>query len=139
MDAELPSRPPVGFIASTTRGPFSTRNGPYFHKVESGGRFWHGVRIQNRHCNAHGSLHGGMMSAFADGLLTTAVSRQTKRRGITVRMVCDLIEAVVVGTWLDGTAWVTGQEGKMAYAEAEAFADGNIVFTASGVFKTFER
>ena len=78
------------------------------------------------------------MSAFADGLLATAVSRQTKRRGVTVRMVCDLIEAVVVGTWLDGTAWVTGQESEMAYAEAEAFADGNLVFTASGVFRTFE-
>ena len=36
MDAEFPSRPPAGFITSTTRGPFSARNGPYFHKVEEG-------------------------------------------------------------------------------------------------------
>ena len=73
MDAEIPSQPPAGFFASTTRGPFSTRNGPYFHKVETGSRFWHGVRVQGRHCNALGSLHGGMMSAHAGGLLARAL------------------------------------------------------------------
>ncbi len=139
VSADVPSNPPDGFIHSASRGPYTTHNGPYFHKVAEDGRFWHGLRVQHRHCNVHGSLHGGMMSAFADGLLATAVSRGTKRRGVTIRMVCDLIGAVDAGAWLDGTAWLDGQEGEMAYAGAEAFADGRLVFTASGVFRTFPR
>jgi acyl-coenzyme A thioesterase PaaI-like protein len=139
MDAEFLSDPPPGFVHSKTRGPYTTHNGPYFHKVEEDGRFWHGLRVQLRHCNVHGSLHGGMMSAFADGLLATAISRGTGRRGVTVRMVCDLIGAVDAGAWLDGTAWLSGEEGEMAYGEAEAFADGKLVFTASSVFRTFKR
>ena len=139
MTTEFPPDPPIGFIHSKTRGPYTTHNGPYFHKVDDDGRFSHGLRVQHRHCNVHGSLHGGMMSAFADGLLATAVSRGTARRGVTVRMVCDLIGSVDAGAWLDGTAWLAGQEGDMAFAEAEAFADGKLVFSASGVFRTFPR
>jgi hypothetical protein len=54
-------------------------------------------------------------------------------------MVCDLIAATEAGAWLDGTAWLDGREGEMAYAGAEAFADGELVFTATGVFRTFAR
>ena len=138
MEKEFDADPPLGFVQSRTRGPYSTRNGPYFHRVE-GERFWHGLRVQQRHCNAHGSLHGGMMSSFADGLLETAVSRGTGMRGVTIRMVCDLIGAVDAGAWLEGTAWVSGREDNMAFAEAEAFAGGELVFTASGVFRIFPR
>jgi len=78
-----------------------------------------------------------MMSSFADGLLATAVSRGTGMRGVTIRVVCDLIGAVDAGAWLEGTAWISGQADNMAFAEAEARADGVLVFTASGVFRTF--
>ena len=138
MEKEFAADPPPGFEQSRTRGPYSTRNGPYFHKVE-GARFWHGLRVQHRHCNAHGSLHGGMMSSFADGLLATSVSRGTSMRGVTVCMVCDLIGGVDAGAWLEGSAWVTGRDENTAFAEAEAFADGELVFTASGVFRIFPR
>ncbi len=138
MEKDFDADPPSGFKQSDTRGPYSTRNGPYFHKVE-GERFWHGLRVQYRHCNVHGSLHGGMMSSFADGLLATSVSRGTGMRGVTVRMVCDLIGGVDAGAWLEGTAWVTGQDERTAFAEAEAFANGELVFTASGVFRIFPR
>jgi acyl-coenzyme A thioesterase PaaI-like protein len=138
MEKEFAADPPPGFEQSRTRGPYSTRNGPYFDKVE-GARFWHGLRVQHRHCNAHGSLHGGMMSSFADGLLATSVSRGTSMRGVTVRMVCDLIGGVDAGAWLEGSAWVTGRDENTAFAEAEAFADGELVFTASGVFRIFPR
>ncbi len=131
MEKEFAADPPPGFEQSRTRG-------PYFHKVE-GARFWHGLRVQHRHCNAHGSLHGGMMSSFADGLLATSVSRGTSMRGVTVRMVCDLIGGVDAGAWLEGSAWVTGRDENTAVAEAEAFADGELVFTASGVFRIFPR
>ena len=139
MDTEYPLDPPPGFLHSTARGPYTTHNGPYFHKVLEDGEFWHGLRVQHRHCNAFGSLHGGMMSAFADGLLATAVSRGTGRRGVTVRMICDLIGAVDTGAWLDGTARLVGEADDMAFAEAEAYAGGKLVFTASGVFRTFPR
>jgi len=136
MADELALDAPPGFVQSHTRGPYSTRNSPYFHKVE-GRRFWHGLRVQQRHCNAYGSLHGGMMSSFADSLLATAVSRGTGRRGVTIRIVCDLIGADDAGTWLEGTAWLSGQENNLAFTEAEARADGKLVFTASDVFRIF--
>jgi acyl-coenzyme A thioesterase PaaI-like protein len=134
MEDVRTANPPPGFTHSRNRGPYTTHNGPYFHKLE-GGQFWHGLRVMQRHCNVHGSLHGGMLSAFADGLLATAVSRETRARGVTVRMVCDLIGAVDAGAWLEGRAWLAGREDNMAFAGAEAFADGELVLSASGVFR----
>ena len=65
------------------------------------------------------------MSSFADSLLATAVSRGTGRRGVTIRIVCNLIGADDAGAWLEGTAWLSGQEDNLAFTEAEARADGN--------------
>ncbi|MBT4042043.1 MAG: PaaI family thioesterase [Rhodospirillaceae bacterium] len=136
--AALEANPPTGFIHSGHRGPYTTHNGPYFHKIVDD-QFWHGLRVMDRHCNAHGSLHGGMMTSFADGLLATAVWHHAKLRGVTVRMVCDLVGAVAAGAWLEGTARITGQDDDIAFTAAEAYADGKLVFTATGVFRTYVR
>ena len=79
------------------------------------------------------------MTSFADGLLATAIWHHAKLRGVTVRMVCDLVGAVDAGAWLEGTARITGQNGNVAFTAAEAYADGNLVFTATGVFRTYIR
>jgi len=129
-----PSDPPAGFVRSEMRGPFSSHNGPYFHKHEED-RFFHGLRVQKRHCNSHGILHGGMMSAFADGLLGTAVWRATRRRAVTVRLTTDFLAMARPGEWLEGTANVVRATKSVAFVEGTVYVGSRTVLTASGVFK----
>lgn len=129
---------PEGFEESRTRGPFSTHNGPFFHKVSEDG-FAQGFRVLPRHCNSRGIVHGGMLMTFADGLLATAVWRATGKVGLTVRMNSDFLSIARPGEWVEGTAEVTRAGRSLVFAEARVNAGTRLVLTASGVFKVMER
>lgn len=126
--------PPTGFVPSTSRGPFTTHNGPTFHKID-GDRFWQGFYALPRHCNGHGIVHGGWMSAFADGLLGMAVWRTTQTRAVTLRLNTDFLGMVRPGEWVEGTAKVTRATRSLAFARAEIHVGERQVLAAEGVFK----
>src|SRR5271170_6574615 len=73
-DAQAIPPPPPGFVATRPRGPFSTHNGPYFERASAEGAE-QAFFILPRHCNQMGIVHGGMLSAFMDGLLAASVGR----------------------------------------------------------------
>ncbi|MCF8466091.1 MAG: PaaI family thioesterase [Sneathiella sp.] len=129
--------PAPGFVESWTRGPFSTHNGPIFHKVE-GDQFWHGLIVTARHCNSRGRLHGGMMTTFADGLMATAVHRANQITAVTISLNCNICAAADIGDWIEGTARQTGVSDDFAFVEAEAWVGEKIIFNASGVFRLLE-
>lgn len=139
MTTESNTRPPPdGFIRSLHRGPFSLHNGPVFHKID-GERFWHGLYITERHSNSRGRLHGGMMTAFADGLLATAVGRVNSVPAVTVNLNCNICAAADIGDWLEGTARQTSAADGFAFVEAEAWVGEKIIFNATGVFRFLEK
>jgi uncharacterized protein (TIGR00369 family) len=135
---EADDNPPEGVTTSTTRGPYTTHNGPFYHKVTEEG-FWHGVRVRARHCNSRGITHGGMLMAFADGLLGTAVFRATKTVALTIRMNSDFLSSARPGDWLEGTARVTRATRSVAFCEAELYVGSRQVLKATGVFKLMSR
>ena len=129
-----PDDAPPGFVLSTLRGPFTTHNGPVYHKIE-GDRFWQGFRVLPRHCNGHGIVHGGWLTAFADGVLGMAVWRATQARSVTLRLNADFIGMVRPGEWVEGTAHLVRATRSLAFARAEITCAGHKVLTADGVFK----
>lgn len=135
---DIEANPPEGYALSTTRGPYTSHNGPFYHRVMADG-FRHGVRVQKRHCNSRGITHGGMLMAFADGLLGTAVFRETKTVALTARMNADFLSSARPGEWLEGTARVTKATKSVAFCEAELFVGDRAVMKATGVFKIMAR
>jgi uncharacterized protein (TIGR00369 family) len=130
--------PPPGFIESKTRGAFTTHNGPLYHKID-GDAFWHGFRALPRHCNGVGIVHGGWLSAFADGVLATAVWRATDTRSVTLRLNVDFLDMVRPGEWVEGTGLVTRATRALAFARADIRCAGRQVLAAEGVFKLMRR
>lgn len=138
MRDEQDDSPPEGYTRSTTRGPYTSHNGPFYHLVTET-EFRHGVRVKARHCNSRGITHGGMLMAFADGLLGTAVFRETKTVALTIRMNSDFLSSARPGEWLEGTARVTKATKSVAFCEAELFVGDRAVMKATGVFKLMGR
>ena len=122
-----------GFVESTTRGPFTTHNGPVYHKPDD--PLVRGFRALPRHANGFGIVHGGWLMAFTDGVLGSAVWQATKARSVTLRMNSDFIGMVRVGEWVEGRGLVTRATRSLAFARAELTAGGKVVLTAEGVFK----
>jgi acyl-coenzyme A thioesterase PaaI-like protein len=137
-DEAIPE-PPPGFVRSEGRGLFSTRNGPYFHRVEPGETVAQAFFAQARHANGVGLVHGGMLSAFMDGLLAHAVGRGTEKLGVTVHLSVDFLHMARMNEWVIGEARMTRATRDLAFAEGVARSRGVDVVRASGIFKRMER
>ena len=125
---------PSGFELAEGRGPFSHRNGPYYRRVVDD-RLQTGLRVEERHCNGLGFLHGGMTAAFSDSAMAWAVWLKARQSSVTVRLSVDYLQPVRIGDWLIAESKVTGTEGDVVYVEAHLTRnDKQLVGSVSGVF-----
>jgi len=126
--------PPEGFRLMTGRGPFSTRNGPFYVRRLEGGvaqAFFAGPD----QCNGRGRVHGGMFAAFLDGLLAHAAHHGARDTLVTVQMSINYLAGARQGVWVIGEALLTRRTRDLAFVEAVLRADGQDLVRASGVFK----
>lgn len=138
MDELIPD-PPPGFVRSTNRGPFSTMIGPYFHREAEGETVEQAFFALERHINGVGIVHGGMLSAFTDGLLAYAVGQGAKMGAVTIHLSIDFLHMARKGDWVMGEARMTRAGKDVAFAEGRLHARGVDVVRASGVFKLMPR
>ncbi|HEY9216962.1 MAG TPA: PaaI family thioesterase [Phenylobacterium sp.] len=133
-DAQGGRTPPEGFLANSGRGPFSSANGPIYHRLE--GEFvQHCFFAEERHTNGMGLVHGGMLTAFLDGLLAGAVFRGAQRPAVTIHLSVDFLHMVRAGEWVMGEAKLTRATADVAFAEGRAFVGERDLVRATGVFK----
>ena len=137
QDPEIPP-PPDGFVPSGGRGPFSQHNGPFFQAFPAEGAA-QAFYVLARHCNHMGIVHGGMVSAFMDGLLGAAVGRATRASCVTVHLSVDFLSMARAGEWVIGESHVTRATKDLAFAEARVHVGDKDVARASGVFKLMHR
>ena len=134
-DEETIPAPPAGFVRSSGRGRFSNHNGPYFHRDDGAQAFF----ALDRHCNSIGLIHGGMLSAFLDGVLAGAASRSSGQVAITVHLSIDFLDMGRAGDWVLGEASLTRAAGDVAFVEGRAHVRGRLLARATGVFKLMRR
>lgn len=136
---EIPA-PPEGFVQSKTRGPFSTHNGPYFHRVDEDSEVvQHAFFALQRHANGVGIVHGGMLTSFMDGLLGSAVFRTTRKTGVTIHLSVDFLHMARVGEWVVGEARVNRATRDIVFVEGVGRVAGRDVIRATGVFKLMHK
>ncbi|HZZ87050.1 MAG TPA: PaaI family thioesterase [Caulobacteraceae bacterium] len=127
--------PPEGFVRALERGAFSNHNGPYFHSAAGAQAFF----AQKRHCNSIGLIHGGMLSAFLDGVLAGAAARGGGGTPITVHLSIDFLDMGRAGEWVIGEASLTRAASDLAFVEGRAHVGGRSLARATGVFKLMRR
>lgn len=138
QDDQIPT-PPAGFIRSSGRGAFSTHNGPYFHREHPGEFTEQAFYALPRHANGIGLVHGGMLTAFMDGLLAAAQYRETRKTGVTIHLSVDFLHMARVGEWVMGEARCTRATKDIAFVEGRAYVGGHDIVRASGVFKLMHK
>lgn len=135
---EIPP-PPEGFVRSQGRGQFSTLNGPYFHKPIQDGVVQQAFFALPRHTNGIGIVHGGMLSAFTDGLLASAAGHGTGKVSVTIHLSVDFLHMARQGDWVLGEARMTRATRDVAFAEGRLHVRGVDILRASGIFKMMAR
>ncbi len=137
-DLEIPA-PPPGFKAMEGRGHFSSHNGPYFYQEGLATGAGQAFFALDRHANGLGLVHGGMLTAFMDGLLAAAVFRETRAIAVTIHLSIDFLHMARVGEWVFGESHVTRATRDVAFVEGRAYVGKRDVVRASGVFKLMQK
>ena len=139
-DMVAAARPPSGFEPIVSNSPFGWENGPLFERVPEGGGFENGglergFRVAEKHINAGGFCHGGMIMTFADIVLASAVMTVADPPFVTVRLTTDFIASAKLDDWVTGRGRVTGQRDGLVMLSGEILVEGTIIAGLSGAFK----
>jgi len=129
---------PPGFQALPAGGEFIGINGPLY-LLHQGADVRLGLRVEPRHLNPMGVLHGGMTASFCDMLIPLSVHRKSPELGQrflpTISLQVDYLAPAPLGCWLEGTAELLRATRTLVFAQGLVTADGVPCARASGVFK----
>ena len=95
-----------------------------------------GVLLDERHGNARGFVHAGVLVALADTLMGHTAQRAgpPDTRLVTVSLTTDFPATARLGEWVTGTATVQRIGRTLAFTSCRFTAGGRLVLAASGVF-----
>lgn len=132
-----PDPPLEGYQVAPVGGEFALRNGPFYARWHEE-RFELAFRVDSRHANPGNSCHGGMLSLFADILISTAAKYQAEvgRQFLpTISLQLDFLAPAPLGSWVTGKADILKVTKNLLFTQGLVWADGVPVIRASGVFR----
>jgi uncharacterized protein (TIGR00369 family) len=115
---------------------FSSHIGPFYEiKLPSGMR--RALALDTRHLNPEGTVHGGVISSFADFTLYRAIGDELghQLRFATITLNVQFLSAAKSGLWLYGEGLVLRRTRDLIFASGELFTEERPVATMSGIWK----
>ena len=128
---------PPGFKEIDIAG-FAEANGPWFEKLE-GGRLIRGFMPEKRHANSLGIVHGGMLAAFLDSAMGTAVFHALDRKAVTMRLSLDYLGPGRIGDWLQAEGEVVSHDEHVAQVRGRLYGPRHEVLAGLGAFALLSR
>lgn len=126
---------PAGFEPIVSSSLFGGRNGPVYEKTLDGGDWVRGFLAEDKHGNAGGFVHGGMLMTFADIFISRAVLEVAEPPFVTLRMGCDFISPAFIGSWVEGRAQVTKRGREIIFLEGRITSRDKVVMNVTSQFK----
>ncbi|MGH8670318.1 MAG: PaaI family thioesterase [Burkholderiales bacterium] len=95
-----------------------------------------GLLAEAKHCNARGTVHGGILAALADVSLgnTMAFASTPPASLVTASLSLDFAGSAKAGDWLEAHVDVQKQGGRLSFANCYLMAGGQRIVRASAVF-----
>ena len=126
---------PEGFSPLFRTSPFLDALGPFYHRRE-GRALIIGVRIAEKHCNARGTAHGGLLMTLADIALgyNLAYAEDPPASLTTASVTTDFAGSAKVGDWLQARVDIQKLGGRLAFANAYLTVGDERIVRASAVF-----
>ncbi|HEY1709288.1 MAG TPA: PaaI family thioesterase [Rhizomicrobium sp.] len=126
---------PAGFTETTLIDPFERHVGPVFERGVKGAKCF-ALRVDERHINARGVVHGGMMLTFADAALGQAVWDFTDRvPSVTMNMQAQFIDGARLGELIEVKPELVRRTRALVFVRGDFTADSRTLMTISSVWK----
>ena len=126
--------PADGWLPWPRTSPFGDVAGPLVHRRRDDGLEF-GLRLEERHANARGHAHGGVIATLADLSpgYAAAFSTHPPTRLTTASLTVDYLAPAAVGELLTVRPTVSRLGRQLAFVVAEIHADGRLVANARSV------
>jgi uncharacterized protein (TIGR00369 family) len=126
---------PAGFGPLFRSSPVIDLIGPVYSKGE-GADLVLGLRVEQKHCNMRGILHGGILATLADVALgyTVAFSTKPPTGLVTANLTLDFAGTAKIDDWLEAKVDVQKKGGRLAFANCYISVGENRIVRASAVF-----
>jgi uncharacterized protein (TIGR00369 family) len=126
---------PQGFVETRLIDPFERHVGPIYEQGVMGAKRF-GLRIDSRHVNMRGVIHGGMLMTFADAAFGQAAWDATDHADVvTLNMQSQFLAPAREGDWLEVAPVVTRKTRSLLFLRGDFTVDGMPVFSVSSVWK----
>ena len=122
-----------------SRDSFESHNGPFWHRMEDDGQIRAAFRVQNKHLNGQGNVHGGAFMAFADYCLFAFAAPVLQGPGVTVSFSCEFLDAARLGELVEATGEITRAGGSLIFLRGLLTSGERSLFTFSGTIKRVKR
>jgi uncharacterized protein (TIGR00369 family) len=126
---------PEGFVPLFRTSPFLDTLGPFFYRPLEPG-FIIGLRVREKHGNARGTAHGGLLLTLADIALgyTAAASGDPPLKLTTVNISADFVGHAHIGDWIEAQVDVQKIGRQLVFANAFLLVEGKRITRVSAVF-----
>ena len=108
--------------------------GPFFFYID-GETPRTAFRIQEHNCNAHDSIHGGVLMAFADYTLCIGANMGESESVATVSCSNEFVAPAYIGDLLEGECVVVRRGKSLVFARCELRVGDKPILNSSGVIK----
>src|ERR1700730_2272282 len=124
-----------GFTPLFRTSPFLDTLGPFYHRRD-GRALVLGVRIAEKHCNARGTAHGGLLMTLADIALgySLAYAEEPPAALTTANLSADFAGSAKLGDWLGARTATRRRGGPLPFPNAYRSVGDERIVRASAVF-----
>ena len=121
------------------RDNFETHSGPFWHRIDENGQVQCVFRVEKKHLNGSGNVHGGCFMTFADYCLFAMASPVLQGSGVTVSFSCEFLDAAREGELVEGRGEITRAGGSLIFLRGTLKSGDRTLFTYSGTIKRMKR
>ncbi len=117
------------------RDSFEAHNGPFWHLIEADGQVRCAFRVEKKHLNGMGNVHGGCFMTFADYCLFAIAGAYLGGPGVTVSFACEFLDAAREGERVDCRGEVLRAGGSLIFLRGLCTSEARALFSFSGTIK----
>jgi acyl-coenzyme A thioesterase PaaI-like protein len=121
------------------RDSFESNNGPFWYRREADGRVRCAFRVEQKHLNGQGNVHGGCFMTFADFCLFAIAGRELQGPGVTVSFACEFLDAAREGDLIECDGEMTRAGGSLIFLRGMLKCGERALFSFSGTIKRVKR
>ncbi|CCE08323.1 conserved hypothetical protein [Bradyrhizobium sp. STM 3843] len=121
------------------RDSFESQTGPFWHRMEDDGSIRCAFRVEKKHLNGSGNVHGGCFMTFADYCLFAFAAPILQGPAVTVSFSSEFLDAARQGELVEATGEVTRAGASLIFLRGLLKSGERPLFSFSGTIKRVRR